>query len=141
MTLEVISIVVNVFVVIALAYVGSKTSKIDKLEEALEDKAAKLIEAKFSVLAAEMNTPIAQLATIVDQIQNRLARGDESFNEQFDKAHELEIKQTMSNAATREWAMKTFVTREEFHEIADSLRKMQVSLARLETLRPQVSKN
>lgn len=141
MNWEMINLIVSSIIVLGLFYVGAKASKIDKLQDNMEDLAEKLVNTKFALLAAKMEGPFEKLATIIKGIEQRLERGDEVFDRQGEASHKIELKLATSAAENRNWTMQNFATKEEVKAISEALIQIKVALARVETDRYKPSQN
>lgn len=114
---------------IAIWYVNAKAARIGELETKVEKQTEDKIEAKFDLVKAELNQPITELRTLVNEIKIRLANGDATFDEQFEEAKKLALSQLSSVAGTREWVLTNFVTREELKAFMDRMNAVEQRLA------------
>ncbi|MGE5608941.1 MAG: hypothetical protein ACM359_06790 [Bacillota bacterium] len=88
----VLQFVFDLIVGLWLASVQAKNKRIESLEATVKATAEQLISSKFESVEAKLKTPITQLSTLVQQIEQRLKRGDEDFDRLTDRWQKVELQ-------------------------------------------------
>ncbi len=127
LAVSIINGIATIAVTVGLFYVGSKTAKIGKLEDQLRAAAADAVDLRFGKLAGDMAGAITTLKTIVAEIQRRLERGDDEFDENKEHRHRLELKTQQQIEELK----RTTATREDLRDIAAQLVKLQLTVNRI----------
>ena len=90
--LSLLNLVVSVVMAFVLAWVATRTRKIETLEGELKATAANLVETQITVKTSELSGLIRVLTNEIQSINRRLERGDGHFDQLGQKGHELELK-------------------------------------------------
>lgn len=125
--LGVANIAVSGGITLGLFYVGSKTSKIDKMEDQLRTAASEAVDLRIAKIAGEINVAIGGLKAIVNEMQRRLERGDEAFDSTTNKWHQLELRtqQKIADLQTQ------CASKEDVQRIESRLNEVAIALAKL----------
>lgn len=118
-----LNLVVNVLLTIAVAYVGMKARKIERLEGELKEQARQLVKAEIAMQTGELARSIDVLSERVRSILERLAKGDSAFDRLGEGKHSLEIK-----LMTR---IGECATKEDMRLLTERMEAMQVELAKV----------
>lgn len=124
LVISICNIVISSLLGVALFYVGSKASKIDKLEDRLRAAASEAVDLRFSKLSGETAAALSSLHAIINEIQRRLAQGDAEFRADEEQRHKLELR-TLQQI---EEIKRSYATRDDLKAIEDRLLKLQVTV-------------
>ena len=140
LVLSVLSLVISSLLTVGIFYVGSKASKIDKLQEQLEERAGEIIEVRMQALESRLQISVKSLEHIVATMQQRLESGDQHFKNVDAKNHALELK-----VITQVQEMyRGLATREDVKELGSQVASMKTTIAELQARlvrRPEPSVN
>lgn len=120
-----ISLIFEILLAVWLWVVGAKVGKIDQLEEKLSTRADELIEAKFELVGSRLQTPMVKLETVLDSIIERLDKGDEHFDDQAERAREIEAKVD----GVKLWTREHFVAQQDLRDIDNAVKSLQTALS------------
>lgn len=108
-----------------LAYMATKTRKIEKLEERLGEKAEQLVTVKFDAHASGLKGSIDLLTTQITAINQRIEDGDECLDGLAKGDHRLELQQIQSLAELKVWVMQNAATTADVKELGGRVDRLQ----------------
>lgn len=117
--LSVIQLAASVAMAILLAYVNSKTKKIDTLEAELKHATTEAIDQKLQSLRAEQAAPRELMQQQITQIQTRLDRGESRFAKLDDARHGLEVQVLKEIGSLRD----VVATKDDLKRLREELQK------------------
>jgi hypothetical protein len=130
--MQVILIGLDILIGVALAYVGVKTAKIDKLEDRLQKKAEELVDARYSAMAREIRIQVDQFGEVVQEMRHRLKMGDEKFDKDDEQRHKLELKTVQQLAELKTIISEKFASKADLESLRESMHRLSLELARMQ---------
>jgi len=134
-TLSIIQFALSIGMAIALAWVASKTRKIETLEEKLEETTSRLVDTKLVAAMAELRITIAGLAEQVKHIAGRLERGDDKFEQLGDGRQTLELRLLSKIGDLKDFVRENCASKGDFDSLSKRFAELQVVVARTEAAR------
>lgn len=122
------NMMLSLVIAVVVFWVNTKTSKIDKLEEKLDQKAEQIINARFAAIESRMRDPFKSLDLIVARIEKRLERGDEAFGAQAERSHSLDKKIAVSEADVKLWVRENFATIGDLQALRVAMQEIQIAI-------------
>ena len=116
-----INALASALLTIALFYIGSKASKIDKLEDQLKKNSDDRINTQMQLIRAELQIPLTELNAVVAQIRERMHDGSDHFQEVDKKNHQLEIKTQVMVGELKTYIAQHMATKEDISKLNDRL--------------------
>ena len=121
LVLTVISLAISSLLTVGMFYVGSKASKIDKLEEQLKKNSDDRINTQMQLIRAELQIPLTELNAMVTQIRERMRDGSEHFEEVDKSNHRLELKTQLMVGDLKTYMVQNMATKEDFSNLNQRL--------------------
>ena len=111
----------NILYTVAIAYIASKSRKIEALEEKLEKSAEAHIDQQFKVARAEIQVPLNALAGRVDRVEERLAMGDGNFDKLADRDGQLERMLGQRFEVLKDWIHANCASKEDMRHLEERI--------------------
>lgn len=122
--LNLLNLVVTTVMAFVLAWVATRTRKIESLEGELKAAAAHQVDTQIAAKTMELSGLIRVLTNEIQGINRRLERGDGYFDQLGQKGHELELK--LIERITERCA-----TKEDMRLLSQRFDAMQQAMARV----------
>lgn len=122
--------VFNTLLTLGMAYFAMKDRKFETLEEKNEQKTKELVATQFELHAAKLAASMAELTTRLDGVQQRLERGDESFNHLGERDQKAEVRFVMQMGELKQWVTQNCATREDVKEMNQRFDALQRAVAK-----------
>lgn len=129
--LSLANLLISSAITIALFYIGSKTSRIEKLEGELKSATSDFINAKMEVISREIETSLQSVRETIERIEERMNKGDGKFDSLQEHAAKNQITTITAAAQIREYVAENYATKADVRELAGALRKLEIAVARL----------
>lgn len=106
-----------------ISQIASQGSRIEALEDKLEEKTEQIVDARFAMISASFQASLVELKTLVGEMRERLKAGDAAFKEDDQARHKLEIK-LVTQIAER------CATKDELRELAQRMSSLENTVTR-----------
>lgn len=124
------NLVVSFLLTIAMAYIGSKTRKIETLETDLKAAADKSIDSRFQIVAAEFRASIAEFNVVTATMKERLAAGDAHFKTIDAERHRMELKTQQLIGDLKNWVMENAASKHDVEDLSKRFTSFQLAVSR-----------
>ncbi len=113
--------VVNVVMVVFMAWLKRQNDDVRQLKGDLRQHAEQVIDARFERVEQNVVT-----------ILRRLEEGDRLFRESHDKDHKLELQTAQAVSDLRAWCMANAATKDELKALSDHVQKLTIDVAQMQ---------
>lgn len=130
--LSIVHMVLSFLMALALIWVANKARRVETLEKNLTAANEKNIEDRFAAMAKEFAAPFAAIDQNLEQINERLQRGEERFSNLNETDHKAEIGTLQAVANLQIHISKHCASKQDLKAVEDKLQQLAISVGHLE---------